>query len=61
MEDINERVEDISERVEDINQMLVPVGAGPSEIQVRFARTPDRTLGFVVSVASLLLALILFF
>jgi len=48
------------ERVDDINQMLVPVAAGKSEIQVRFARTPDRTLGFVVSVASLLLALILF-
>jgi len=49
------------QRPDDVNQMLVPIEAGKSEIRVRFSRTPDRTLGIALSLASLLIALILFF
>lgn len=47
------------ERLDDFNQMVVPVGKGVSEIRVRFTRTPDRTLGDVVSLGAALLAVLL--
>ncbi len=45
---------------EDFNQMLVPLNAGMSHIQVRFQRTWDRTLGGLLSLVSALLMLWLF-
>jgi uncharacterized membrane protein len=45
------------QRPDDMNQMLVPIEAGKSEIQVRFARTPDRTAGIAISAVSVLLGL----
>jgi hypothetical protein len=44
------------ERMDDYNQMVVPVGAGQSEIRVWFRRTADRTIGDVVSIVSALIA-----
>jgi hypothetical protein len=48
------------DRAEDVNQMIVPVAAGHSEIQVRFRRTVDRTLGNGISLAAFFVALFLF-
>ncbi len=45
------------ERPDDVNQMLIPVGSGKSEIEVRFARTPDRTAGLAISAFSLIVCL----
>jgi hypothetical protein len=45
------------ERADDVDQMLVPVSAGQSEIRVRFVRTPDRTVGLVFSLISLVAGL----
>jgi hypothetical protein len=44
------------QKPDDLDQMLVPIEAGQSEIQVRFVRTPDQTAGIAVSILSLLLA-----
>jgi hypothetical protein len=44
------------EKPDDLDQMLVPIEAGKSEIQVRFVRTKDQTAGIALSVFSLLLA-----
>jgi len=44
------------ERPDGINQMIVPIPAGQSEIQVRFVRTRDQTAGIALSILSLLLA-----
>jgi hypothetical protein len=44
------------EKPDDVDQMLVPIEAGQSEIQVRFVRTTDQTAGIALSVFSLLLA-----
>jgi len=44
------------EQPADLDQMLVPIEAGTSEIQVRFVRTGDQTAGIALSVLSLLLA-----
>jgi hypothetical protein len=41
---------------DDVNQMIVPIGAGKSEIRVAFARTFDRTAGAVLSLFSILIA-----
>jgi hypothetical protein len=47
------------EHAEDSGQMIVLLPPGSSRVTVHFARTPDRTLGAVVSVLSVLLAGIL--
>jgi len=44
------------EKPDDLDQMLVPVEAGKSEIEVRFVRTPDQTAGIALSILSLLVA-----
>jgi hypothetical protein len=48
------------ERMDDVNQMVVPVGAGVSEIHARFIRTTDRYIGDAISLLSGLIALLLF-
>ena len=40
------------ERMDDINQMVVPVPPGKSVVDIRFARTEDRTLGDLLSLFS---------
>ena len=44
------------EKPDDLDQMLVPIEAGRSEIQVRFVRTTDQTAGNALSLFSLVLA-----
>ncbi len=44
------------EKPDDLDQMLVPIGAGKSEIEVRFVRTPDQTAGIALSILSMLVA-----
>ena len=44
------------EKPDDLDQMLVPIEAGKSEIEVRFMRTPDQTAGIALSMLSLLVA-----
>jgi hypothetical protein len=48
------------ERADDINQMIVPVPAGNSQIDVRFTRTADRKIGNAISLLSALLTIGLF-
>lgn len=48
------------ERLDDVNQMVVPVSAGTSEIDVQFTRTLDRKIGNVVSALSAFVVLFLF-
>jgi hypothetical protein len=50
----------VPERADDYDQMIVPLGAGESRIHVHFKRTPDRTLGIVISVVGVLTLLALF-
>jgi len=50
----------VSQRANNYDQMIVPVGAGESRIHVHFNRTPDRTLGNVISVVGVLTLLALF-
>jgi len=49
----------VPERMDDVNQMVIPVDPGSSDIRVRFVRTPDRTVGMLLSLLSALLAAIL--
>jgi hypothetical protein len=42
------------EKPDDLDQMLVPIAAGKSEIEVRFLRTPDQTAGIAFSILSML-------
>jgi hypothetical protein len=44
------------ESAEDSGQMVIPIAAGQSRINVRFTRTRDRTAGIAISIASLLAA-----
>jgi hypothetical protein len=44
----------VPERPDDVDQMIVPIGAGKSEIRVRFSRTLDRTAGAALSLLSIL-------
>jgi hypothetical protein len=48
------------DRAEDVNQMIVPVAPGRSDIQVRFRRTVDRTIGNGISLSAGFVALFLF-
>jgi uncharacterized membrane protein len=47
------------ERLDDINQMVVPVAPGNSLIEVRFARTPDRTAGDLLTAVSIAIVALL--
>lgn len=47
------------ERLDDINQMVVPVTVGNSLIEVRYARTPDRTAGDLLTALSIVVVAIL--
>jgi hypothetical protein len=49
----------VPERMDDVNQMVIPVDPGSSDIRVRFVRTPDRTVGMLLSLLSALIAAIL--
>lgn len=51
----------IPERTEETNQMVLPLASGSSHVVVRFTRTPDRTIGAAVTLASMLIAVLLFF
>ena len=44
------------EKPDDLNEMLVPIPAGKSEIQVRYVRTGDQTAGIALSIFSLLIS-----
>ncbi len=44
------------EKPDDLDQMLVPIEAGKSEIEVRYVRPKDQTAGIAVSIFSLLIA-----
>jgi 6-pyruvoyl-tetrahydropterin synthase related domain len=48
------------QRPDDVDQMIVPIAGGKSEIQIRFARTPDRTGGMALSAFSVLICIGLF-
>lgn len=47
-------------RIDNVNQMVIPVEAGNSEIQVRFMRTADRKAGDAISLVSGLVVAVLF-
>jgi hypothetical protein len=57
--EVNEAVV-VPEETGEIAQITVPLNAGSSHVVVRFIRTPDRTIGAVISGASVLIALLLF-
>jgi hypothetical protein len=48
------------QHAEDTGQMIVAIPAGESRVTVRFARTPDRTVGATLSILSFLLGGFLF-
>jgi hypothetical protein len=50
----------VPEHTGETAQITVPLAAGSSHVLVRFIRTPDRTIGAVISAASVLIALLLF-
>jgi hypothetical protein len=49
----------VPERADDYDQMILPLGGGESRVRVRFTRTRDRTIGGVLTAASLLAAVFL--
>ena len=57
--DVNEAVV-VPEQTGETAQITVPLSAGSSHVVVRFIRTPDRTIGAVISIASILIVLLLF-
>jgi hypothetical protein len=48
-------------RMDDINEMVVPVEAGISLVEIRFVRTPDQIVGNLVSAFSLAICGIVFY
>jgi hypothetical protein len=50
----------VPEHTAETAQISVPLAAGSSHVLVRFIRTPDRTIGAVISGVSVLIALLLF-
>ena len=56
---VNEAVV-VPEQTGETAQITVPLAAGPSQVAVRFIRTPDRSIGAGISAASVLIALLLF-
>jgi len=50
----------VPEQTGETAQITVPLPAGSSHVVVRFIQTPDRTIGAMISAASLLIALLLF-
>jgi hypothetical protein len=56
---VNEAVV-IPEQTGETAQITVPLNPGSSHVDVRFIRTPDRTIGVVISSASVLIALLIF-
>lgn len=44
------------ERAEDYGQMIIPLSPGTALVTARFARTPDRTIGGILSILSALAA-----
>jgi hypothetical protein len=50
-----------AEQTGEINPIVLPLSAGNSEIEVRFIRTKDRTMGAALSGVSVMVALGLFF
>ncbi len=57
--EVNEAVV-VSEQTGETAQITVPLATGSSRVLVRFIRTPDRTIGGLISAASILIALLLF-
>jgi hypothetical protein len=57
--DVNEAVV-VPEQTGETAQITVPLSAGSSHVVVRFIRTTDRTIGAVISIASVLIVLLLF-
>ena len=49
----------VPERAEDSGQMVVPLPPGTALVTARFRRTPDRTIGGILSILSLLAAVFL--
>ena len=49
----------VPEQTGETDQITVPLATGSSRVLVRFIRTPDRTVGAVISVVSVLIALLL--
>jgi len=50
----------VPEHTGETAQITVPLAAGSSHVVVRLIRTPDRTIGALISAASVLIALLLF-
>ncbi len=50
----------VPEQTGETGQITVPLATGSSRVLVRFIRTPDRTIGGLISATSILIALLLF-
>jgi hypothetical protein len=55
--EVNEAVV-VPEQTGETDQIIVPLATGSSHVLVRFIRTPDRTIGAVISGVSALIALL---
>ena len=49
----------LPENTDETGQIIVPLPAGQSHLAVRFTRTPDRTIGAILSACGVLIAVIL--